>query len=100
MNLKTAKIRFTATAPVIVDYWFFVPAYAGHLPARLTVWDGAEDAHHTTECPDYEHDCWREGCGKTWSDSYDFGAKLEVLHKGNWKRVGEWTNFVKSGVGF
>ena len=99
LKLKEAKKQFLHNAPRIVDSWKFVPAYAGHHPARLTEWDGAEDATHTNKCPEHDHDCCREGCGKSWTDSYDYGAKLEVWHKNTWKLVGQWVNWERGYMG-
>ena len=43
-------------------------------PFRVTKYDTR--TWHMVKCPDHEHDCCREGCGKTWDTGGEIGVVL------------------------
>ena len=64
-------------------------------PFKVVSYDETEEI--TKECPDHQHDCWREGCGVTWSDGGNIGIRLIDADGKHWRDVGI---VVRGGVGF
>jgi hypothetical protein len=103
MNKKEALRVFRANAPSVCDFYEEAPLYAGHLPARVTLYDssapGEPDEAWDKECPGQDHDCGREGCGRTIQPDWYVEGTMEVLHRGEWKLAALWVNHHRGGYG-
>lgn len=63
----------------------------------FTVFEYDTDEEHVRECPDYPHDCWREGCGTSWSTGGEKGVCLMDATGVTWRDAGV---IIKGGLGF
>jgi hypothetical protein len=103
LNKKQAIKIFRADAPRVCDFYEELPLYSGKLPARTLIYDssapGEPDEPWDKECPDYEHDCLRCGCGRTVAPDWYVEGTLEVFHRGEWKIAARWVNNYRGGYG-
>lgn len=92
---------FMAECPEIVDY--LNPCkedLTGYQGAFVPGTDETEWTHWSKECPEYDHDCSREGCGRSVSDSYSFWGTLVVLApNGKLVIAAEYMQNVSGGYG-
>lgn len=90
-NYLTAAIRaFERAAPAYPDFWLehgeerdFRDAPA---PFVVVSFDTTES--HVRECPNYDHDCAREGCGTSWSTGGEVGVLLRDATGRVWREAG------------
>jgi len=66
-------------------------------PAPFRVEEYDTDEEYTKECPDHQHDCWREGCGTSWSTGGERGVLLIDAAGKTWRDAGI---VVRGGRGF
>ena len=66
-------------------------------PAPFRVEEYDTDEEHSKECPEYPHDCVREGCGVTWSTGGERGVVLIDATGKIWRDAGI---VVRGGRGF
>lgn len=66
-------------------------------PAPFRVEEYDTDEEHTKECPDHPHDCWREGCGTSWSTGGERHVVLIDAAGQTWRDAGI---VVRGGRGF
>ena len=98
-NYLTAAVRaFEVAAPRYCDFWFehgsereFRDAPA---PFRVVSFDTTES--HVRECPLFDHDCAREGCGTSWSTGGEIGVALYDATGRCWREAGV---IVEGGIG-
>ena len=86
------------TRPEWADWAYFkdeVGLLDAPAPFRVVKYDTTET--HTKECPEYDHDCWSQGCGRSWSTDGQFGTLLRDANGVVWRDVG---SAVKGGIGF
>lgn len=62
--------------------------------------EGDTDASYQKECPDHDHDCWREGCGRTVTPGYERWCHILVYSSEGWKPVKGYTIQEPGGYGF
>jgi len=66
-----------AVAPAFRDYEMpkdELGVLNGRAPFRIVKYDTGET--HIRKCPDYQHDCWKEGCGTSWDTGGEKGVAL------------------------
>ena len=66
-------------------------------PAPFRVEEYDTDEEHSLMCPDHQHDCWREGCGTSWSTGGKRGVLLIDAAGKTWRDAGI---VVRGGRGF
>ena len=93
-----AERAFERAAPRYCDFWIesgddweflFAPT-----PFAVVSFDTTEA--HVRECPDYDHDCAREGCGTSWSTGGEIGVALYDATGRCWREAGV---IVGGGIG-
>ena len=94
-----AQKQFWDECPEIVDYLKASQIdLTGLEGAFIPGTDESENTHWTKECQDHGHDCWREGCGRSVSESYSFWGTLVVLApNGSFVVAAEFNQNVKGG---
>lgn len=88
--LASAVRAFERAAPMYPDFWMehgdereFRDAPA---PFSVVSFDTTES--HVRECPNYDHDCAREGCGTSWSTGGEVGVALFDASGRCWREAG------------
>jgi hypothetical protein len=97
---------FNGDMPSIVDHFSpFSGNVANFVDWETSIYDssapGEPDEAWDKECPDHEHDCWREGCGRTVSPDWWVEGNLTAKPIGSNKRVvlARWVNHYRGGYG-
>lgn len=95
---------FMAEMPRIVDYYSpFKGNFNNYIEWETVLYDssdvGEPDEPWDKECPDHDHDCCREGCGRTVAPDYYVTGVLTARLIGSNKRVilAEWVNNYSGG---
>lgn len=103
---RKALEEFLASQPEVMDYLNpFTGNVNNFVDWETSVYDssaqGEPDAPWTKECPDHDHDCSREGCGRTVSPNWYVWGSLSARLIGSRKRVvlAEWINHYQGGYG-
>jgi hypothetical protein len=103
-----SKYRFLSSAMAAFERAVVAPEYRDYnregdlialrdAPGPFSVFEYDTDEVHVKECPEYQHDCWKEGCGTTWSTGGEIGVCLIDAAGITWRDAGI---VVRGGLGF
>lgn len=96
--LTAATRAFERAAPRFCDFWLEHGAERDFRDAPAPFWveEYSTVESHVRECPDYDHDCSREGCGTSWSTGGESGVLLRDATGRVWRDAGV---IVEGGIG-
>ena len=98
LSSALAAFEHAAVAPEYRDFdrpFDDIALRDARAPFRVVEYD--TDEERTKECPDHQHDCWREGCGTSWSTGGERGVVLADATGRIWRDA--WI-VVRGGRGF
>lgn len=105
-SFSSAIIKFQKEMPEIVDYYDELRENVNNfIDWETNVYDssaeGEPDESWNKECPEFDHDCCREGCGRTVVPDWYVTGTLSARRIGSNKRevLLEWGNNYRGGYG-
>lgn len=105
-SFTKAITEFQAEMPEIMDYYKpFTGNVGNFIDWETVIYDssaqGEPDEAWSKECPDWDHDCCHEGCGRTVSPDWYVTGVLSGRLVGSNQRVvlAEWVNNYRGGYG-